>query len=113
MNRRLLAIALILATIFQGPALVYAATVGASMGDALTHACGGQPLTDGSDCGTCCSHGAMPSCMAQCPVPVSAAALLTLPTAQRAALRGVVIPELRIGPLPEHDPPDLLRPPIV
>jgi hypothetical protein len=30
MNRRLLAIALILATIFQGPALVYAATVGAS-----------------------------------------------------------------------------------
>jgi hypothetical protein len=101
MNRRLPAIALILATIFQGPALVYAATVGASMGDAITHACGGQPLTNGSDCGTCCSHGAMPSCTAQCPVPVS------------AALRGVVSPELRIGPLPKRDPPDLLRPPIV
>jgi hypothetical protein len=113
MNRRLFAIALILATIFQGPALVYAATVGASMGDAITHACGGQPLTDGSDCGTCCSHGAMPSCTAQCPVPVSAAVLTTLPTAQRAALRSVVIPELRTGPLPERAPPDLLRPPIV
>jgi hypothetical protein len=113
MTRRLLAIALILATIFQGPALVYAATVGASAGDALTHECGGQPLADGSDCGTCCSHGAMPSCAAQCAVPVSAAVLPKLPTAQRTALRGVVIPELRIGPLPADAPPDLLRPPIV
>jgi len=113
MNRRLLAIALILATIFQGPALVYAATVGASMGDAITHACGGQPLTDGSDCGTCCSHGAMPSCVAQCPGVVSAAVLPTLLTTQRTALRGVVISELGIGPFAEHDPPHPLRPPIV
>ena len=42
-----------------------------------------------------------------------AAVLPTLPTPQRSALRGVLIPELRIGPLPERDPPDLLRPPIV
>jgi hypothetical protein len=113
MNRRLFAIALILATIFQGPALVYAATVGASMSDAITHACGGQPLTDGSDCQSCCTHGAMPSCSAQCPVPVSAAVLLSPPTTQRAALRGIIVPDLGIGPFAEHDPPHPLRPPIV
>jgi hypothetical protein len=113
MHRRLLAIALILATILQGPALAYAMTLGASMGDAITHACGGQSLTDGSDCQSCCTHGAMPSCSAQCPVPVSAAVLLTLPTTQRTALRGIIVPDLGIGPFAEHDPPHPLRPPIV
>jgi hypothetical protein len=113
MNRRLLAIALILATIFQGPALVYAATVGASMGDAITHACAGQRLTGGSDCQSCCTHGAMPSCSALCPVPVSAAVLLSPPTTQRPALCGIIVPDLGIGPFAEHDPPHPLRPPIV
>lgn len=113
MHRRLLAITLILATIFQGPALAYAATLGASMGDAITHACGGQSLADGSDCESCCSHGAMPSCAAQCPVPVSAAALLALPTTQRTALRGIIVSDLRIGSFAEHDPPHPLRPPIL
>jgi hypothetical protein len=113
MHRRLLAIALILATIFQGPGLAYAATFGASMGDAITHACGGQSLTDGSDCQSCCSHGTMPSCAAQCPVPVSAAVLLTLPATQRTALRGIIVPDPGIGPFAEHDPPHPIRPPIV
>jgi len=113
MRCRLFAIALILVTILQGPALAYAATLGANMGDAITHACAGQSLTDGSDCQSCCTHGAMPSCAAQCPVPVSAAVLLTLPTAQRIALRGIIVPDLGIRPFAEHDPPHPLRPPIV
>jgi hypothetical protein len=113
MHRRLLALALILATIFQGPALAYATTLGASMGDAITHACGGQIFADGSDCQNCCTHGAMPSCAAQCPVPASAAVLLTLPMMHRTALRGVIVPDLGISPFAEHDPPHPLRPPIV
>ena len=113
MNRRLLAFALILATIFQGPALVYAATQGTGLGDAITHACGGQSLPDGSDCQSCCAHGSMPSCAAQCPVPVSAAVVLALPCTARTALRGIVVPESAIVPLAEHDPPHLLRPPIL
>ena len=104
-HRRLIAIALILAAIIQGPALAYAATLGATLADAMTHACNGQALTDGSDCQSCCSHCAMPSCAAQCPVPVSAAPLLTLPTLQPAAPRGIMVPDLELGPFSEHEPP--------
>ena len=113
MHRRLLAIALILTAIFQGPALAYASTLGAGMGDAITHACGGQLLADGNDCQSCCSHGATPSCAAQCPVPVSAAVSLALPIMRRTALRGIIVPEVGIDPFAEHNPPHPLRPPIV
>jgi hypothetical protein len=114
MHRRLIAIAMLLATVLQGPALTYAATLGSSsIADAITHACSGQALPDGTDCDTCCSHGAMPSCAAQCPVPFGAAVPLTFPTVLRIAARGVLIPEAGIAPFVDHDPPHPLRPPIV
>ena len=111
--RRLIALALVLATVLQGPTLAFAATLGASMGDSLTHACGGQTLADESDCEACCSHGAMPSCAAHCPVPVIAAVLPTLPTSQRIAVHSVVIQDTGMAPFADHDPPNPLRPPIV
>ena len=114
MRHRLLAIAMILASLLQGPALTYAVTLGSSsIGDAITHACGGQVLADGSDCDTCCAHGSMPSCAAQCPVPAGAAMPLVLLTSVRMALRGVVIPDAGVSPFADHDPPHPLRPPIV
>lgn len=114
MHRRLVAIALILVTILQGPAIVYAGTLGSStLGDALTHACNGQTLGEGSDCDSCCSHGAMPSCAAQCSVPVTAAFPLKLPTAVRILSNSVVIPDFGIAPFVSADPPHPLRPPIV
>lgn len=113
MHRRLLAITLILATVFQGPALTYAATSGASVGDAITNSCGGVSLHDSNDCEACCSHGAMPSCAAQCPVPVSAAPLLSLATSQRTAVWGIIVADIGVAPFAEHDPPHPLRPPIV
>jgi hypothetical protein len=114
MHRRLIAIALLLAAVLQGPALTYAATLGSgSVGDAITHACGGQTLPDRLDCGTCCSHGAMPSCAAQCPVPVGAAVPLAVSTSLRIAEGGLVIPDARVAPFADYDPALLLRPPIV
>lgn len=114
MRRRLLAISLILAAVLQGPALTYAATLGSSsIGDAITHTCDGQTLPDGNDCGTCCSHGAMPSCAAQCPVPVGAAVLLMFPKSQRIAAGQLVVPDAVIAPFAQYDPPRPLRPPIV
>lgn len=114
MHRRLIAIALILAAVLQGPALAYAVTLGSStIGDAITHACNGQTFAEGGDCDSCCSNGEMPSCAAQCPVPVTAVVPLTLPTAVQIALNGVVIPDPGIAPFADHDPPHPLRPPIV
>ena len=113
MHRRLLAMALILATFLQGPALTYAATLGASMGDAITHACGAVTLNNGNDCEACCSNGSMPSCAAQCPVPVTAAVPLMIPSSVRIAVLGVLIPDPGITPFADHDPPRPLRPPIL
>jgi hypothetical protein len=104
---------LILAAIFQRGPPWFAATVGTSMGDAIMRSFGGELLARGSDCGACCSHGGRPSCNAQCPVPVSAAVWLTHSATQRTALRGIIVPDLGIGPFAEHDPPHPLRPPIV
>jgi hypothetical protein len=114
MYRRLLAIMLLVATVIQGPALSYAATLGSSsLGDAITRTCGGQSLPDGIDCGTCCSHGAMASCATQCPVPAGAAVPLTLPASLRTAEGGLIVPNARVVPFADHDPALLLRPPIV
>ena len=114
MYRRLLAIALILATLLQGPALTYAATLGSSsIGDAITHTCEGQSLPDGNDCGTCCSHGALPSCAAQCPVPVSPAVPSVCVGSLRIPMHGVVFPDAGIASFTDHNPPRPLRPPIV
>jgi len=113
MHRRLIAIALMLAVFIQGPALAYAATLGAAMSDATTQACNGQVHTEGSDCQSCCAHGAMPSCATQCPAPASAAPVLTPPTLERAVPRGIMVPDLKLAPFSEHAPPHPLRPPIV
>ena len=114
MYRRLLAVALILVTALQGPALTYAATLGSTgSGDSTMRACGSYTLPDGNDCITCCFHGSMPSCAAQCSVPVTAAVPLMLPTSLRIALHGGVLPDAGIAPFAEHDPPHPLRPPIV
>ena len=114
MNHRLLATVLILAAILQGPALAYAATLGSSsVGDAITHTCNGQTLAGGSDCDSCCSHGTMLSCAAQCLVPVAAAVPLSIPSSVRIAVVGVLIPDPGMARFADHNPPHPLRPPIV
>ena len=114
MYRRRIAIALLFATVLQGPALTYAVTLGSnSVGDAITRTCGGQTLPDGIDCGTCCSHGAMLSCAAQCPVPVGTAGPLSLPASLRIAVGRPVVPDDCVKPFADYDPTLLLRPPIV
>ena len=114
MYPRKFAIVLLLAMVLQGPALTYAATLGSSsVGDAITSNCGGQTLPDGIDCGTCCSHGAMLSCAAQCPVPVGTAGPLSLPASLRIAVGRPVVPDDCVKPFADYDPTLLLRPPIV
>jgi hypothetical protein len=113
MQRRLILLALILATILQGPAFAYAATLGSSsIADAITHSCGGQVQAEGSDCDACCSHGLMTSCSVQCPAPTTAAVPLMLPTSLRIDILGVLIPDPGIAAFADHDPRNPLRPPI-
>ena len=114
MHRSLLASVLLLTTVLQGPALMYAAALGTNgIGDAATQGCAVYTLPDGKDCDACCSHGSMPSCASQCPVPTGAAVPLTLAASIRIAVRGIVIPDAGVAPFAEHSPQHPLRPPIV
>ncbi len=113
MQRRLIVLALILASILQGPVFAYAATlVSSNIADAIPHFCGEQVLADGSDCDACCSHGLMTSCSVRCPVPTTAAVPLMLPTSLRIDVLGVLIPDPGIAAFADHDPRNPLRPPI-
>lgn len=113
MHRRLIAIALILATLLQGPVAAYAASLGSSgIGSAITHSCGTQVLADGSECDACCSHGLITSCSVHCPVPTTAAVPLALPASLRVDMRGTLIPDPGVAPFVDHDPRNPLRPPI-
>lgn len=110
MYRRLIAIALLLIAVLQGPVLSYAATI-ESVGESVSRPCGGHMLAE-KHCDTCCTHGSIPSCTAQCPVPVGAAAPLTLPSLIRIPLRGAAIPEAGAAAFAQFDAPRPLRPPI-
>ena len=112
MHSRLIALLVLLATVMQGPALGYAASLGSSS-DAVNHACADLTLLDRQACDACCTHGAMPSCAAQCPVLTGVAVPLSLPNSLRIAVRGALIPDAGVAPFAEHDPPHPLRPPIV
>ena len=114
MHRRLLAAVLLLTTVLQGPALTYAASLGTNgIGDAPTRACADYTLPDTRDCDACCSHGSMPSCASQCPLPTGAAVPPALAASIRIAVRGILIPDAGVAPFADHTPRHPLRPPIV
>jgi hypothetical protein len=112
MRARLIAIALLLVTVLQVPGLAYSATLNGGV-DQSSHACDARSLPDGQNCDSCCSHGLMPSCGAQCPAPIGAAVPLRLPDSLRIAVLSVIISDAGVAPFAEHNPPHLLRPPIV
>jgi hypothetical protein len=109
---RLIAAIVLLVAVLHGPALSFAAALGTG-GDAASQACSENTLSDGKDCDTCCTRGSMPSCTAQCPVPVGTALPAAFPMMIRVALHGIVIPDVGVAPFADHSPPHLLRPPIV
>jgi hypothetical protein len=117
MQRRLLAIALMLATIVQGTALAYATTLGRGVDHAMTHACDGHSPTAARDgvreCPGCPAHGSILACAAHCAVSSSVAVPMTPPSLQRAALLAVLVADPGVGPFAEYDAPHPLRPPIV
>jgi len=117
MQRRLLTIALMLATIVQGGALAYAGTLDQSVGHLMTHACDGQSQSQApdavSDCPGCTSHGSILSCAEHCSVASSVAVPMTLPPLERSTRVGVLVADPGVGPFAEHDAPHPLRPPIV
>ncbi|MDP9087192.1 MAG: hypothetical protein M3O26_00395 [Pseudomonadota bacterium] len=112
MRFRLIAIALLLVTVLQVPWLAYSATLNGGV-DQSSPACDGQALRAGLTCDSCCAHGSMPSCGAQCPAPSGPAVPLTLPNTLRVAMLSVVIFDADVAPFAGHAPPHPLRPPIV
>jgi hypothetical protein len=112
MRSRLITVVLLLITVLQVPGLAYSATLNGGV-DQSSHACDRQAVLHGQNCDSCCSHGSMPSCAAQCPAPVGAAVPLTLPNMLRSAVRSVLISDAGVAPFIEHAPPHPLRPPIV
>lgn len=112
MRSRLIAIALLLVTVLQVPGLAYSATLNGGV-DQSSPACDGQALPAGQTCDTCCTHGSMPSCGAQCPAPIGAAVPLALPDTLRVAMLSVVMFDADVALFAEHVPPHPLRPPIV
>jgi len=117
MQRRLLAVTLMLATLVQGMAFAYATTVGPNVGRSMTHACDGQSLTEAReevrDCPGCPSHGSILACAEHCSVSSSVAVPMTPPSMQRTALLGVIVADPGVAPFAEHDAPHPLRPPIL
>ena len=113
MNRRLVALLLILAIGLQAPVLAYAAAPGGTgPSNATISACpDGTVLHDGSDRSSCCSHGAMPAgCIAVCAVPM-APVVLALP--EFSFVLDVVPPSGDSASFVGRDPVPLIRPPIV
>ena len=114
MLSRLIAIVLILATIFQVPALAYAAVQQSShAASAKSHACSGQVLSHSYDCDSCCTQGVMPSCSAHCGVLLTAAVPLSLPVSVSIGILGILLPDSGLVRFSDHAPPNPFRPPIV
>jgi hypothetical protein len=110
--RRLIALFLLLVTVLHGSASSFAAALG-SNGDAANQACNENTLSNGKDCDTCCSHGSMPFCAAQCPVQVITALPTVFPMMIRVVLHSIVVPDIDVASFTDHSPPQLLRPPII
>ena len=115
MRRRLILIALLSATVLQGPVLTYAAAALGSNGsyNSAIQACGGLTASDEKNCERCCGHGSMPSCVVQCSVVPGAAIPMMAETLFWIAVRGTLVPDAGAAPFPERDPPHPFRPPIV
>jgi hypothetical protein len=112
MHRRLLAIALMFATMVQGTALAYATTSVERVGTAMSHHCDEQ-MTAGAHHAPCCEHRGTVSCAVHCSIPSSVALPATLPATLRTAVLAIIVPDPGAGSFAEHDPPHPLRPPIV
>ena len=111
MYRRLFAIVFLLAVVLQGPVLTFAVTL-ASNGGTASHDCSNYILADEKAFESCCTYGSMPSCAAQCPVPMGAAVPVSVPITLRMPVLRMVIPDADVASFPDYDPPHLLRPPI-
>ena len=109
MYRRFLSVLLLLAVGLQGPMLTIA---GSLSGDSGAH-CYTDMLRLGKVCESCCSHGSMPSCAAQCSISIGAVLPPALPNSLRIAIRSVLIPDAGDILFAEYVPPHPLRPPIV
>ena len=116
MRRRLVILLLMIAVLFQGPALSYAATLESADGNPVSHSvpvnCGALMAAGVKPCDLCCSHGSMLSCASTClsfldsPGPLATAVMLRIPA------RGARLPEAGAAPFVDHHPPHRLRPPI-
>lgn len=115
MHRRLIVIAVLLATVLQGPVLTYAAATLATNGShtSATQACGGLAVLDEKTCERCCGQGPMPSCLVQCAVALGAAIPMMSETSFWITVHGKLLPEAGAAPFPERDPSHPFRPPIV
>jgi hypothetical protein len=113
MRRRLVIFLLMIAVLFQGPALSYAvASEGPPVGHSVLVNCGALIAAGVKACDLCCSHGSMLSCASTClsfldsPGPLATAVVL------RISARGERLPEAGAARFVDHHPPHLLRPPI-
>ena len=116
MRRRVVIFLLVIAVLFQGPALSYATTLESADGNPVSHSvpvnCSALMAAGVKPCDLCCSHGSMLSCASTClsfldsPGPLATAAVL------RISARGAGLPEAGAAPFVDHHPPHLLRPPI-
>ena len=113
MRRRLAIFLLMIAVLFQGPALSYAVTSeGPPVGHSVPVNCGALMAAGVKACDLCCSHGSMLSCASTClsfldsPGPLATAVVLRIPA------RGARVPEAGAARFVDHHPPHLLRPPI-
>ena len=93
--------------------LAVAGSLGGGNGTAMASHCYGDMVRDGKVCESCCSHGSMSLCAAQCSISIGAVLPLTLPHSLRIAIRGALIPDAGDTLFAEHIPPHPLRPPIV
>lgn len=112
MHRRLIAIALLLITVLQVPALAYSAIMNAGVAEAH-HACGGFAMPEGKTCDTCCSEGSMQSCATHCLLPVGATLVQALPSLLRMPTSKTVIPDAGVTAFTDHAPQHPFRPPIL
>ena len=112
-NKRLVALMLILAVGLQGPLLAYAAAPGAADPTSATIAtCPDGTVPPGAtDCTACCTHGSMPAgCAAVCAVPMATPVYFT---AELIFSLDVFPPKDGAPAFVGQDPIPLVRPPIV
>ena len=113
MRRRLVIFLLMIAVLFQGPALSYAVTSeGPPVGHSVAVNCGALMAAGVKPCDLCCSHGSMLSCASTCLSFLDSPGPLATAVVSRISARGAPPREADVEPFVDHHPPHLLRPPI-